>query len=122
MTAAIETIFAAWAETDDTERRRMLASCAAEDIRYDDPIISETLIGLAALNAYIGKFSANAPGWTARVVKQNSTAGMTRATIAFGGPGPDGSDMVQLGQYFVESNQAGLITRMTGFAGTGAPE
>ncbi len=66
-------------------------------------------------------FSANAPGWSAKVIGSNTTAGMTRATVAFGGMGPDGSEMVQLGQYFVESD-GDLISRMVGFVGTGAQE
>ncbi|MEO1446809.1 MAG: hypothetical protein AAFV46_11375 [Cyanobacteria bacterium J06635_11] len=46
---------------------------------------------------------------------------MTRATVAFGGVGADGKKMVQLGQYFVETDGE-LISRMVGFVGTGAQE
>ena len=46
---------------------------------------------------------------------------MTRATVAFGGKGPDGDDMVQLGQYYVET-EGNLISRMVGFVGTGKQE
>ena len=64
-------------------------------------------------------FSANAPGWSAKVLSSTTTAGVTRATVAFGGKGPDGNEMVQLGQYFVET-EGELISRMVGFVGTGA--
>ena len=46
---------------------------------------------------------------------------MIRATVAFGGMGPDGKEMIQLGQYFVET-ESGLISRMVGFVGTGVPD
>ena len=42
-------------------------------------------------------FSANAPGWTAKVVKTDEVGGAVRATVAFGGMGPDGKEMVQHG-------------------------
>ena len=66
-------------------------------------------------------FSANAPGWAAKVVGTDTTGGMTRATVAFGGKGPDGKDMTQLGQYFVETD-GDRISRMVGFVGTGTQE
>jgi len=46
---------------------------------------------------------------------------MTRATVAFGGMGPDGKEMVQLGQYYVET-EGNLISRMVGFVGTGGQD
>lgn len=66
-------------------------------------------------------FTANAPGWSARVIGCNVTAGIARATVAFGGPGPDGNEVTQIGQYFVEM-KGGLIARMVGFVGTGPVE
>jgi len=63
-------------------------------------------------------FSANAPGWSATVVATDTTANMTRATVAFSGEGPDGSEQTQLGQYFVEKDGE-LISRMVGFVGIG---
>jgi hypothetical protein len=74
--------------------------------------------GLEALCEYVGMFSANAPGWSAKVVSSDTTGGVTRANVSFGGKGPDGNDMTQLGQYFVETKD-GLIQRMVGFVGTG---
>lgn len=66
-------------------------------------------------------FSANAPGWTAKVELSDTVSGVTRATVAFGGKGADGQDMVQYGQYFVEM-EGDLISRMIGFVGTGEME
>jgi hypothetical protein len=52
------------------------------------------------------------------VVSSDKTGNFTRATVAFGGMGPDGKEMVQHGQYFVEM-EGELILRMVGFVGTG---
>lgn len=65
-------------------------------------------------------FSANAPGWSATVVVSDTAAGVTRATVAFSGKGPDGAERTQLGQYYVETD-GDLISRMIGFVGVGAP-
>ena len=63
-------------------------------------------------------FSANAPGWSVKVIKTDTVAGVVRVTVAFGGIGPDGSEQVQLGQYFVEKD-GDLVSRMVGFVGIG---
>lgn len=122
MTQPLETFFAAWSEADAKARGALIASAMSGDATYADPRAQEPVTGLDALNDYVGMFSANAPGWSATVLKSDSIAGVTRATVAFGGKGPDGLDMVQMGQYFVEIGKDGLISRMIGFAGTGAPE
>lgn len=121
MTSPIETFFDAWQLGEAEPRHARIAAAVTADVSYSDPRSPETLVGLDALSEYVGQFSANAPGWTARVVHTDSTAGMTRATVAFGGKGPDGRDMVQHGQYFVELD-GDRIGRMVGFAGLGAPQ
>ncbi|AJQ95742.1 hypothetical Protein YC6258_03706 [Gynuella sunshinyii YC6258] len=63
-------------------------------------------------------FNASAPGWSAKVIKSDTVASVTRVTVAFGGPGPDSSEQVQFGQYFVEKD-GDLVSRMVGFVGTG---
>jgi hypothetical protein len=51
-----------------------------------------------------------------------STIGTShRATVAFGGMGPDGKEMVQHGQYFADM-ESDKIARMVGFVGIGEPE
>jgi hypothetical protein len=118
---AIETFFEAWGMSDDADRAKAISKAFAADGIYSDPRTAP-LTGPDAIAGYVNAFSANAPGWTAQVVKTDETQGLIRATVAFGGKGPDGSDMVQHGQYFAETSEDGQITRMTGFAGTGAPE
>lgn len=120
-TSLIETFFSAWGMDDDSQRAATIAGVMATDTTYADPRAPETLTGPQAIADYVNMFSANAPGWTATVVKADETAGSVRATVAFGGKGPDGGDMVQHGQYFVDIADD-RITRMVGFVGTGAPE
>ena len=121
MSDPISTFFDAWQLESADARLEKITSAVTANIQYDDPRTPQTVKGIDALNEYVGMFSANAPGWSAKVIGSNTTAGMTRATVAFGGTGPDGSEMVQLGQYFVESDGE-LISRMVGFVGTGEQE
>ena len=121
MNDSIDTFFDAWKLSDATERQEAIASSTTESVQYDDPQTPATVAGIDALTEYVGMFSANAPGWSAKVVKKNTTNGMTLATVAFSGPGPDGTEKVQYGQYFVEK-EGNLISRMIGFVGTGVPE
>lgn len=118
MSDCITTFFDAWQMEETEARLAKLISSVTETIHYDDPRTPETVNGIPALNNYLGMFSANAPGWSAKVIKTDTVAGVTRATVAFGGMGPDGSEQVQLGQYFVEKD-GDLVSRMVGFVGTG---
>ncbi|WP_136442931.1 nuclear transport factor 2 family protein [Pacificoceanicola onchidii] len=122
MSQSLETFFSAWSESDADQRADKISASVAANAVYSDPRCPEPISGREALTEYTGAFSANAPGWTASVVKSDETAGLIRATIAFGGTGPDGSEMQQLGQYFVECDADGLLAKITGFVGTGAPE
>ena len=121
MTDLISIFFDAWRIESSDERLEQIASAVSDGVEYDDPRTSQTLKGINALNDYVGMFSANAPGWSARVLSADTIAGMTRATVAFGGKGPDGNEVTQLGQYFVET-EGDLICRMVGFVGTGSPD
>ena len=121
MSDPISTFFDAWQIESADQRLEQISKAVNADIRYDDPRTPQTVTGIDALNDYVGMFSANAPGWTAKVVNTDITGDMTRATVAFGGKGPDGKEMSQLGQYFVETD-GDLISRMVGFVGTGAQE
>ena len=118
MADCIRTFFAAWQIEEAEPRIAKISSAVTENIRYDDPRTPETLIGIKALSDYLAMFSASAPGWSAKVVKSDTISGVTRVTVAFGGTGPDGSEQVQLGQYFVEK-EGDRISRMVGFVGTG---
>ena len=121
MPNAIEAFFSAWSMTDADERAAMIESAMKGSATYADPRSEGILEGVDAISNYVAAFSANAPGWTANVVKEDTTAAMVRATVAFGGMGPDGTQMEQLGQYFVVM-EGDKITSMTGFVGTGAPD
>ena len=118
MSDSITTFFEAWQIEEADIRVAKINSSVTENVRYDDPRTPESLNGISALNNYIGMFSANAPGWSAKVIKSDTVGGVIRVTVAFGGVGPDGSEQIQLGQYYVEKN-GDLISRMVGFVGTG---
>ena len=118
MSDSITAFFQAWQIEEAEPRTAKIQGSVTEDVIYDDPRTPESISGVAALSDYVGMFSANAPGWSAKVVKSDTIAGVTRVTVAFGGAGPDGSEQIQLGQYFVEKDEY-LISRMVGFVGTG---
>lgn len=118
MSHSISIFFDAWQIEDTAVRLDKITSAVAKDIQYDDPRTAATIKGIAALNDYVGMFSANAPGWSATVVNEDAVGNVIRATVAFSGADSDGVEQVQLGQYFVEE-QGGLIVRMVGFAGMG---
>lgn len=120
MTDCISHFFDAWQLEDANARRSLLDSAVTTDIHYSDPRTPETLVGIEAVAHYLAMFSANAPGWTAKVVRRDTVASVTRVTVAFSGEGPDGSQLVQWGQYFVEQD-GDLVSRMVGFVGTGEP-
>lgn len=118
MADCIRNFFAAWQIEEAEPRIAKINSAVTENIQYDDPRTPETLNGIKALSDYLAMFTASAPGWSAKVVKSDTISGVTRVTVAFGGTGPDGSERVQLGQYFVEKD-GDRISRMVGFVGTG---
>ncbi len=120
MTDPIDIFFSAWQVESPEERLEKITNAVDSSIVYVDPRTPKPIVGISSLSEYVGMFSANAPGWSAKVVVSDTIAGMTRATVAFSGKGPDGKEQTQLGQYFVESDGK-LIVRMVGFVGIGAP-
>ena len=119
MSDPITTFFDAWQLDAADARLEKITSAVAPGVQYADPRTPEPISGIDALSEYVGMFSANAPGWSASVVKHDTMAGVVRVTVAFGGDGPDGKPMRQLGQYFIEMSDD-RISRMIGFASTGA--
>jgi hypothetical protein len=119
MADLISTFFDAWRMESSDERLKQITRAVNDAVEYDDPRTPQTLKGINALSDYVGMFAANAPGWSARVINTDTTAGVTRATVAFGGMAPDGNEVTQIGQYFVET-EGNLISRMVGFVGTGS--
>lgn len=118
MSDSISTFFDAWQITDANDRSEMITSAVTSNIQYEDPRTPEKINGIAALSDYVGMFSANAPGWSAKVVKSDSRGNTIRVTVAFGGLGPDGTEQLQHGQYFAELD-GDRVSRMVGFVGTG---
>lgn len=118
MPDSITTFFEAWEIENADLRIAKINSSVTENVRYDDPRTTGSVIGISALNNYVGMFSANAPGWSAKVIKTDTVAGVSRATVAFAGMGPEGTEQVQLGQYYVEKD-GDRVSRMVGFVGTG---
>ncbi len=122
MENALNTFFGAWSETDADARLSMIRDACSSEAVYSDPRSGTTLTSLSDIADYVGNFSVNAPGWTAKVVSFDNVNGFGRAIIAFGGKGPDGSEMVQNGTYFLQSDDNGKLTLLAGFVGTGAQE
>ena len=120
MTDQLDTFFGAWQLESREEQLERITNTVAPSFVYVDPRTPKPITSISALSEYVGMFSANAPGWSAKVVASDTIAGITRATGAFSGKGPDGTEQTQLGQYFVESD-GDLISRMVGFVGIGAP-
>ncbi len=118
MSTAAERFFTAWGEADATARISRINAAMVPNASYADPRTPAPINGTGEIADYVAMFSQNAPGAVAEVVKSDSQAGFTRVTVAF--KMADG--MLQHGQYFLEHDTQGLITRMVGFAGTGAPE
>jgi len=118
MSDSVSTFFDAWEIQEPELRGQKIEKSVSKNIEYNDPRTPDTIEGVAALSNYVGMFSNNAPGWSAKVIKSDTVVNHTRVTVAFSGNGPDGSSQVQLGQYFVEMDGA-LISKMVGFVGTG---
>lgn len=116
MPDSVKTFFDAWGMSDATDRATAIHASVAAEATYADPRTENPLIGPDALTEYVGMFSEQAPGAVAEVAHAEARDGVTRATIAFKMP----NGMEQMGQYFVEHNSDGRISRMVGFVGTGA--
>jgi hypothetical protein len=114
----ISQFFTAWGESDADVRNAALSPTLASEIFYVDPRTEAPVTTADALKEYVGMYSQFAPGATAGVVSLSECQGFHRATVEFGMP--DGNK--QHGQYFVETNDAGQLTRLIGFVGMGAPE
>ena len=122
MSDQLERFFGAWGEADDGARMEALEGALAPAFTYSDPRSPGRVTDIAQLNDYLAAFTANAPGWTAKVLRSDGLNGYSRVLVAFGGPGPDGSEMTQHGQYFAETDEMGRIETLAGFAGPGGIE
>lgn len=118
MTDRVDRLFKAWGETDAQARAAALRDGLAPAFSYVDPRAPAPITDADAFVDYVAMFTEYAPGATARVVNWSECKGHYRATVKF--VMPDGA--TQLGQYFIELDDAGRATRMIGFVGLGAPE
>ena len=116
MSDAITTFFEAWGMSDADARNAAIQSSFAQAATYADPRTETPLTGPKAVAEYVGMFATSAPGAIAEVSNVDTRDGVSRATIAF----KMANGMEQAGQYFVEHNADGVISRMVGFVGTGA--
>ncbi len=114
MSEAVTEFFTAWAMEDDKAREAQLERILGETMFYADPRTEAPLTTREAVIAYVGQFSKMAPGMPVGVIEQTRTLDFVRATVAFGA-----GDQAQMGQYCVDLDGAGRITRMIGFKGRG---
>ena len=118
MSDKIAQLFAAWGMTDAKARSKSLRECLGDPFTYVDPRTPAPITDADGFVDYVAIYTEYAPGATAQVVGLSETKGHYRATVEFGMA--DGTK--QHGQYFVEVDDAGRATRMSGFVGLGAPE
>ena len=112
MDTAVDKFFSAWAEQDATIRDAQVDSSLGAKIFYADPRTEAPLCDAAAVKEYVGMFSKMAPGMPVSVAGISTTLNFIRATVRFGD-----AEQSQLGQYVIDLDDAGQITRMVGFVG-----
>jgi uncharacterized protein YndB with AHSA1/START domain len=76
---AVGAWFEAWAEPDDARRAALLATCATEDISFEDEHAS--LSGLAALTAHVGQVQSLLPGL---LLRRRGGVQIVRGWLRFG--------------------------------------
>lgn len=112
MSTAVENFFSAWAEQDAAIRNAQVDKSLGAEIFYADPRTEAPLRNAAEVKEYVGMFSKMAPGMPVSVAGISTTLNFVRVTVRFGE-----GDQSQLGQYVIDLDDAGLITRMIGFVG-----
>jgi len=117
MSDALTAFFAAWSVGDDATRDAQVDDALGASILYADPRTEAPLTTATAVKDYVGQFSKMAPGMPVSVANVSTTLTFARATVQFGA-----GDQCQWGQYTADLDDAGKITRLIGFVGTGAPD
>ena len=117
MSKEIHAFFEAWSIGDAEKRNAQIDGSIADTIFYADLRTPEPITDGAALKDYVAMFSQMAPGMPVSVGKISTTLEFVRATILFGPVG-----QAQTGQYTIETDPNGKLTRMIGFVGLGEPE
>lgn len=116
MTQEITDFFEAWSIEDADTRNAQVASSLSDTVFYVDPRTDAPLTTKDAVSDYVGMFSQMAPGMPVSVGNISTTLEFYRATVLFGPPGK-----AQTGQYFIEKDGDGKLTRLVGFVGLGDP-
>ena len=114
MTTSINDFFTAWTNADGDARVALISGAMAEGAFYADPRTDAPMTDATAIADYVGMFASM--GMPVTVVNLSTTLTHVRATVQFGE-----GDQGQMGQYCVDLDAAGKITRMVGFAGMGEP-
>ncbi|MDA9008780.1 nuclear transport factor 2 family protein [Alphaproteobacteria bacterium] len=117
MSDNVNKFFAAWGDADNNAQAKTIAETLANDARYADPRTEAPLIGPEAVANYVAQFAQMAPGAMVEAVDVAERDGITRATVEF----KMANGMVQMGQYFIEMDASGKLSRLVGFVGTGTP-
>jgi hypothetical protein len=109
--------FTAWGDANRATQVTSISEALTDDARYSDPRTEAPLIGPKAVTGYVAQFAEMAPGAVVEAVDVAERDGVTRATVEF----RMANGMVQMGQYFIESDNSGKLSRLVGFVGTGTP-
>jgi hypothetical protein len=105
---------AAWAESDEKERLRLLTRCWADDGVYLDPITR--VEGRQALVEHIGGYLVRQAGQRIELTSEvDAHDGYLRSTFVV--VGPDGAKVLE-GIDFGEFDDAGVLRRIVGFFGS----
>lgn len=115
---SLQDFFAAWTTEDADGRGALIASAIGDDFYYLDPQTPEPITSGEAMSAYADMFRQNCPpGARCEVIEPvDEKGGHARATIRF----IMNADQQMTGQYFIDHDADGKITRMVGFVGKGA--
>ncbi len=115
MSEHLNSIFSTWGIADADERMAALERAISDAFYYQDPNTPEPITSKEAYNAMLQAFSDNMPGGSAKVATSDGHHNHHRAIVDFM---KDGQPMMR-GQYYAETDDAGRITRLVGFIGTG---
>lgn len=115
---SLNDFFAAWTEEDPDGRANLIGSAIGEGFYYLDPQTPEPITSGEAMSGYADMFRQNCPpGAKCEVIEPvDEKGGHARATVRF----IMNADQQMTGQYFIDHDADGKITRMVGFVGKGA--
>ena len=99
---------------DAAARNAQIDGALGELTLYADPRTDAPITDATALKTYVGMFSEMAPGMPVSVAGVSTVLHFARATVLFGE-----GDHAQSGQYAIDLDANGKITRMIGFKGVG---